>query len=226
MKPITRRLGITFKRFCCVLLVIASGAGLCMASGTDIHILMEIIGEGNTDPPEGANLFYLGDFVVLYALPEDGWHFNRWIIEDSDFAINNPGSSSAIIHLSVQRDFKITAVFTCNEDFNPIAEIQLPYSDPSISEGESVNFQGTASGGNPPYTYLWHFGGGLPDSTEEDPGSQIFNKSGVYTVTMTVFDDDGDSDSDTVTVTVTGDEGDGSGGGGGCFVDTVRPTYF
>jgi hypothetical protein len=200
-----------------VMLITAVWTGLAAGSGTDVVITMDVIGEGITTPPEGDNLFYTENTVGLLATAAGGWYFNRWICEDTDFQIVDPNSNITSVDLDVQKNFKITAVFTSYEDSEPVPQIQMPHSDVTITSGESVNFQGTAAGGNPPYTYSWHFGGGVPDSNQEDPGSQFFNKAGVYEVSMTVFDDDGDSAADTITVTVVGDGGGGSGGGG-CFI--------
>jgi PKD repeat protein len=85
----------------------------------------------------------------------------------------------------------------------PTASIDSPADDAVIVEGGTVNFQGSATGGQEPYTYSWDFGGGATNSTDEDPGDVVFSSAGTYTVTLTVTGDNGDDDTDTVTVTVT-----------------------
>ena len=42
--------------------------------------------------------------------------------------------------------------------------------------GDTVTFQGTGidADGDLPLTYLWNFGGGAPNSSEEDPGEVPF----------------------------------------------------
>jgi uncharacterized protein DUF1566/carboxypeptidase family protein/PKD domain-containing protein/thrombospondin type 3 repeat protein len=85
---------------------------------------------------------------------------------------------------------------------DPIASIDLPSSSISILPGESLSFQGSVSGGDSPFLYLWDFNGGAINSTQKDPSNVIFNAEGTYTVTFTVTDDNNDSDSDFITVTV------------------------
>ena len=114
-------------------------------------------------------------------------------------------------------------------DLQPTAAISSPDIDTSITAGDSVNFQGSVTSGNSPFTYSWNFGGGAADVNTEDPGSVTFSTIGTYTVTFTVTDVDNDTDIDTVTIIVNaapdngGDDGGGGGGGGGCFIETARP---
>jgi len=50
----------------------------------------------------------------------------------------------------------------------------------------SLQFNAQGSGGAPPYTYLWDFGDGTT-STDENP-THVFDSSGPYDVTLTVWD--------------------------------------
>ena len=89
-------------------------------------------------------------------------------------------------------------------DTNPTASMTSPSSNVNITQGGSVNCQGTVTGGNTPYTHAWNFGlSGLATRTVEDPGTLTFNVAGNYTVTYTVTDSDGDTSSVSHTVTVT-----------------------
>ncbi len=88
-------------------------------------------------------------------------------------------------------------------DTDPVAAIISPASAVSILTGESINFQGSVTNGNLPFSFAWDFDGGAVNSTDEDPGSVAFMTDGIFDVTFTVLDDDGDSDTDTVTITVT-----------------------
>ena len=85
-----------------------------------------------------------------------------------------------------------------------IAAISSPSGNVTINQGQSVNFQGTASGGSGSYTaFLWNFGGGATNSTIQNPGSVVFNNSGSYTVTFRVTDSAGNiTTSSAIVVTV------------------------
>ena len=87
--------------------------------------------------------------------------------------------------------------------------ITSPPSDLEIFEGDSVNFQATASGGTSPSTYKWIYvadwgsGGSATDTIdEEDPGELTFDKAGTYTFTLEVIDSTGALVSEAVRVTV------------------------
>ena len=68
------------------------------------------------------------------------------------------------------------------------ASIVTPSTNVTILEGQSINFQGSATGGKAPYIYKWNFSGDIPPSEEKDPGSITFNTRGTYTVVFRVFD--------------------------------------
>lgn len=103
-------------------------------------------------------------------------------------------------------------------DSGVVATIDSPPASIAINPGQSVDFQGSVTGGNAPFTCSWDFGGGAINAEQEDPGSVTFQDEGIYSVTFTVTDDDGDTSSDSISVTVS-PEGSGSqatdtGGGG------------
>ena len=82
------------------------------------------------------------------------------------------------------------------------AKIITPKNDVYIKEGESVFFQGFASGGSPPYRYFWHFGAAASDSSEQNTGEIVFNFEGAYTATLTVTDRNGSKDNDSMRILV------------------------
>jgi PKD repeat protein len=69
-----------------------------------------------------------------------------------------------------------------------------------IATGESVSFNGTATGGKSGYTYSWDFGDG-GTSPLEDP-TYSYATSSNHTVTLTVTDSLGNTDTDIITITV------------------------
>ncbi len=64
----------------------------------------------------------------------------------------------------------------------------------------TVRFQGSASGGAPPYSYRWQSSDGAT-STEQNP-THTFEQIGTYTVTLTVTDSQNKSDSDNISIQV------------------------
>lgn len=65
----------------------------------------------------------------------------------------------------------------------------------------TVNFFGSAQGGNGAITYQWTFGDGSMASTDQNP-SHVYTVSGTYAAVVVVTDADGDSSSAQVDVTV------------------------
>ncbi len=66
----------------------------------------------------------------------------------------------------------------------------------------SVQFTGSATGGDYPYTYYWVFGDGRT-SMNQNP-SHVYTTPGTYSVKFVVRDADGDEGSQRVTISVTG----------------------
>jgi PKD repeat protein len=66
----------------------------------------------------------------------------------------------------------------------------------------NVAFTGTATGGNPPYSYSWNFGDGSATSTAQNP-SYTYNSAGTYTATLTVTDSSSPVKTATSSVTIT-----------------------
>jgi len=64
----------------------------------------------------------------------------------------------------------------------------------------TVQFTGSASGGNSPYTYSWTFGDGA-SSTQQNP-SHTYSQSGNFTARLTVTDNSGSQDSASLNINV------------------------
>ena len=84
------------------------------------------------------------------------------------------------------------------------AEIVTPAQDIEITEGKAIYFEGSASGGVPPYTYGWDFSVVAPPSMEISPGKIVFNFEGAYKVVLSVKDSAGNMDADFVRIIVKG----------------------
>ncbi len=80
----------------------------------------------------------------------------------------------------------------------PQGTITSPDDSVTIEAGAEISFSGSGDdpNGKTPLTYRWEFGqqSGIPDSSERNPGSRIFNEPGTYTVTFTVTNSLGISD--------------------------------
>jgi len=99
-------------------------------------------------------------------------------------------------------DTMFVEVLSSGQDISPTAAIVTPASNIAIFAGGSVNFQGSAAGGNVPLTYLWQFGGSAGSSTALNPSLRQFTNPGTYNVIFTATDVDGDTSTDSVIVTV------------------------
>ena len=94
------------------------------------------------------------------------------------------------------------AVAVVPADTEPTASIESPADGTTLAPGEAVEFLGAVTGGNPPFSYRWDFGGGGPSVDLADPGPVVFETPGVYEITFSVTDTDGDGSSASVTLTV------------------------
>jgi len=111
----------------------------------------------------------------------------------------------------------IKAVYGGSENFSPSASERLYHNvtfatcTASITSNSpqcfctSINFDGSASGGTPPYRYSWGFGGAgtRTDAPQDDQHpSYHYDNPGTYTVTLEVIDANGCSNTCTKQVTV------------------------
>jgi len=81
---------------------------------------------------------------------------------------------------------------------NPLeADAHGPYTG---MENELIQFQGSATGGCPEYTYSWDFGDGNT-SLEQNP-LKSYERDGTYTVTLTVHDSGTNITTDTASATI------------------------
>lgn len=85
------------------------------------------------------------------------------------------------------------------------ATIIVPPTDVEIEKGESVFFEGHASGGTPPYKFVWHFDRGASDCALQKTGEVIFNYEGAYMTSLTVRDSQGATVSDFVRIIISGE---------------------
>jgi hypothetical protein len=77
----------------------------------------------------------------------------------------------------------------------PTCTIDTPTGDVVITEGDSINYAGTATDSDGTIaSYVWAFNGGSPASSNvEDPGNVSYTTAGTYTTSFSATDDGGAS---------------------------------
>jgi len=96
---------------------------------------------------------------------------------------------------------KIDDITVSNVEFGGpeplIADADGPYE---AFEGESIQFEGSAAGGVPPYSFDWDFGNG--DTADVEDPVYAYDAPGVYDVTLTVTDSAREEAVDVTTATI------------------------
>ncbi|MCH7700325.1 MAG: M23 family metallopeptidase [Planctomycetes bacterium] len=90
---------------------------------TSFELAVTVIGGGQTDPVSGVSIWSAGDFVVLTAVPDDGWRFVRWTGDVSTTQIT--------ISLFMDDDKAVAA------EFEAIAVSTVPLFAAPFAAGES-----------------------------------------------------------------------------------------
>jgi PKD repeat protein len=122
----------------------------------------------------------------------------------------SPGSYTATLDGTDGKGKTCTASVTVtvnagggNQD--PVCTIDSPATDVTITEGDSVNYAGTATDADGTIaSYAWSFPGGTPSSSSaEDPGNVTYNTAGTYVTSFSATDNESAScAADTRTITV------------------------
>ena len=166
----------------------------------------------NTTITEGQSLLFTGSVAAGNAPFTYEWNFDGGATSS---AVEDPGNTifttagTFYITFTVtdddgdtSSDLIIVTVESAYLDIEPVAMIDNPIEDQTITEGQSILFQGSVTSGNEPLTYEWTFDGGATNFFSQDPGSVTFNIVGTFEVIFTVTDSDGDTSSDSVTIIV------------------------
>ena len=149
-----------------------------------------------------------GNAPFLYSWNFDGGAVNSSIEDPGNVTFHRPGLYNTLFTVTDNEgdessDFVRITVKDVAEDTIPSVSIMSPPPGMTIYKGESLDFQGTVSGGNGPFIYSWDFDGATPDANMEDPGNITFHTEDVYTITFTVSEAYKIQDRDSASVTVT-----------------------
>ena len=92
-----------------------------------------------------------------------------------------------------------------NVNHPPNGVITAPAGDLTITQGESVQFMGSATDtdGDLPATYAWNFDEGAPNSNVQNPGFVTFSQDGTFEVQLVVTDSRGLADPTPAIVEIT-----------------------
>ena len=153
--------------------------------------------------PEGGPLTYLWDFgssgIVRNSSQNPGSKvFNKAGTFDVSLTVtDNKGltdSTPDIVRITVGAANRA-----------PNGNINSPSGSRTIDVGSSIFFDGSGSDSDgDSVVYLWNFGSsGVANSTKKTPGSLVFNKAGVYPVTLTVTDSKGLADPTPASINIT-----------------------
>jgi hypothetical protein len=143
--------------------------------------------------------FWAGQQDCDYVWDFDGAAPDHEGADPFTVTFTTPGSYTVTLNVSSNGDtvydtVQVTVLEADDDCVGPetpstlTAHIISPVSDVTIHRGQSVDFQGAITGGTPPYTCMWSYGGPVWDSYEEDPGLVSFPDTGAFYVTFAVMD--------------------------------------
>jgi PKD repeat protein len=106
----------------------------------------------------------------------------------ASFSTSFSTKGTYIVYLTVTDHNGATAPASQMVNISPLTLVVSAISGPTMTtNGTSVTFTATASGGTPPYSFAWNFGDGTTGST----GTHTYALPGTFTVTVTVTDHNG-----------------------------------
>ncbi|UYP46021.1 hypothetical protein NEF87_002306 [Candidatus Lokiarchaeum ossiferum] len=129
------------------------------------------------------NSFSKGEIGITTRNPFNNEKY-RILSEESDQVYTNLDPQDPLIYPG----YKIPVVQFSIENEDLIADTEIQFTDETFS-------------GNLPFQYIWNFGDGTSNSTQQHP-SHIFSTPGNYLVSLIVIDFDGDWDSETQLITI------------------------
>jgi len=174
--------------------------------------LMANADAGNFDGYEGV----VEESIQFYGSATGGmppytysWDFGDGVTSDLQYPVHTYETEGSYIAVLIVIDIDGTSVedtadVTVYSPDELLADAAGPYAG---MINEAIQFQGIATGGTEPYTFVWNFGDGSPIIQAQYP-TYVYNEDGVYIATVTVTDSEGNSDDHTAQVTIIKEPGD------------------
>ncbi len=137
---------------------------------------ISIEGNGTTTPDSGVYQHVAGSLQTLTATPDEGWLFDKWIVNDVD-------SSNATISLIMTQDFEAVAIFV--EDQGIGFDFEVSSTDVLINEEVTFTFVNLGVNAQ---SYLWNFGEGASPATANTVGPHTvsYQTPGEKDISLTV----------------------------------------
>ncbi len=149
----------------------------------------------------GNNLVYISSGRLYAINVTQGTVLWNYYLSGSS-VVASPAIYNGVVYIT-----SVSKAYAIGNYREPPSQNQPPVadagSDQTVNVGDLVQFDGSGSHDPDGYitTYDWDFGDGSPHAAGMN-ASHIYNISGVYTVTLTVWDDDNATDNDICTITV------------------------
>ncbi|HUX54476.1 MAG TPA: T9SS type A sorting domain-containing protein [Williamwhitmania sp.] len=95
-------------------------------------------GNGTIDPADGDHTYYEGDEVILTATPDQGWVFEKWVVDGDDI-------TTATTQVTVGASISAMAYFTATTGIEEISNAVSVYPNPSKGTFYLKNMSGVKS---------------------------------------------------------------------------------
>ena len=180
----------------------------CAALGAGPGIAPKVNAGSDKTVNEGSSVSFSGSYTN--PGPASGHSF-EWDFGDGTAKVTGTKTPSHVfrdngvytVTFKVTDEHSDTGSDTLTVTVNNVAPTANAGTDKTVDEGATVSFSGSISdpGALDTHSVYWNFGDGYTSSGTLTP-SHVYKDNGVYTVTLTVYDDDGGYDTDTLIVTV------------------------